>query len=258
MTQSAVPTAELPAGGTMPLVGFGTWQIRGRQCRDAVLAALEVGYRHVDTATIYRNEAEVGRALRESGVRRDAVFVTTKCPPGEHDPHRTLAASLDALGIDAVDLWLIHWPGGDDVERWRRFVAERDAGRARAIGVSNFSLHEIDTLGERVGVQPAVNQVRWAPSLYDAAIEQGHRDRGVVLEGYSPFKSTNLRHPVLAEIAERHGVEPGQVVLRWHLEHGVVVIPKSVHPDRIAENFAVTGFSLDPHEVARIDALAVR
>jgi 2,5-diketo-D-gluconate reductase A len=258
MTESPVPAAALADGGAMPLLGFGTWQIRGRQCRDAVRAALEVGYRHVDTATIYRNEAEVGRALRESGLARNDLFVTTKCPPGERDPQRTLAASLDALGVDAVDLWLIHWPGGDDVERWRRFVAERDAGRARAIGVSNFSLQEIDALRERVGVQPAVNQIRWAPSLYDAAVEQGHRDRGVVLEGYSPLKSTNLRHPVLVEIAERHRVQPSQVVLRWHLEHGVVVIPKSTHADRIAENFAVTGFTLDPDEVARIDALAGR
>jgi diketogulonate reductase-like aldo/keto reductase len=260
MTQKGVPAAELPGGGAMPLLGFGTWQLRGRQCRDAVLAALEVGYRHVDTATIYRNEAEVGRALRESGVPRDEVFLTTKCPPGERDPQRALAASLDALGTDAVDLWLIHWPGEDgrDVDRWQTFVGERDAGRARAVGVSNFSLREIDALREAVGVPPAVNQVRWAPSLYDAAVERGHRERGVVLEGYSPFKSTDLRDPVLVEIAEAHGVTPSQVVLRWHLEHGVVVIPKSSHRDRIAQNFAVLDFSLAPDEVARIDALAGR
>jgi diketogulonate reductase-like aldo/keto reductase len=258
MTQMAVPAAELPGGGAMPLLGFGTWQMRGGQCREAVLAALEVGYRHVDTATMYRNEGEVGRALRESGVPRDEVFLTTKCPPGERDPQRTLAASLEALGVDAVDLWLIHWPGHDDVDRWRRFVAERDAGRARAIGVSNFSLTEIDTLRERVGVLPAVNQIRWAPSLYDPAVERGHRERGVVLEGYSPFKSTNLRDRVLAEMAERHGVTTGQVVLRWHLEHGVVVIPKSANRERIAQNFAVADFALEPDEVARIDGLSGR
>jgi diketogulonate reductase-like aldo/keto reductase len=259
MTQKAVPAAELPGGGAMPLLGFGTWQLRGRACRDAVRAALDVGYRHVDTATIYRNEAEVGRALRESGVPRDEVFLTTKSPAGDRDPRRTLTASLEALGVDAVDLWLIHWPGnGSDVDRWRQFVAERDAGRARAIGVSNFSLREIDALHRQVGVLPAVNQIRWGPALYDPAVERGHRERGVVLEGYSPFKSTNLRDPVLVEIAERHGATPGQVVLRWHLEHGVVVIPKSAHPERIAENFAAADLALTADEVARIDALAGR
>jgi len=259
MTQNAVPAVALPAGGAMPLLGFGTWQITGRQCYDAVTIALETGYRHIDTATMYRNEAEVGRALRDSGVPRDEVFVTTKLPGGSAEPDKTLAASLAALGVDAVDLWLVHWPtGGARVDLWRRFVAERDAGRTRAIGVSNYSLEQIDTLGTRTGELPAVNQIAWAPSLHDPRLLAGHRQRGVVVEGYSPFKKTNLDDPVLIGIAERHGVSTAQVVLRWHLEHEIVVIPKSVTAERIRENFAVTGFGLDADEVARIDGLAGR
>jgi diketogulonate reductase-like aldo/keto reductase len=257
---ASVPTAPLPGGGAIPLLGLGTWQMTGRTCYDAVRTALELGYRHLDTATMYRNEAEVGRALRDSGVPRDEVFVTTKLPPGSADrPDPTLDASLRALGVDAVDLWLVHWPpGGTGVDLWRRFVAARDDGRARAVGVSNHSLEQVDVLTDAVGVAPAVNQVRWAPSLYDAAVEEGHRERGVVLEGYSPFKSSDLGSRVLREVADRHGVRPAQVVLRWHLEHGVVVIPKSADRGRLAENLDVTGFTLDADEVARIDRLAGR
>ena len=252
-----VPTAPLPGGGAIPLLGLGTWQMTGTTCYDAVRTALELGYRHLDTATMYRNEGEVGRALRDSGVDRDEVFVTTKLPPGSADrPDQTLDASLRALGVASVDLWLVHWPpGGPGVELWRRFVAARDDGRARAVGVSNYSLEQIDVLTEEVGVTPAVNQIRWAPPLFDAAVEQGHRERGVVLEGYSPLKSTDLGSPVLREIAGRHGVRPSQVVLRWHLDHGVVVIRKSADRGRLAENLDVTGFALDADEVARIDRL---
>jgi 2,5-diketo-D-gluconate reductase A len=254
-----IPTAPLP-GGAIPLLGLGTWQMTGATCYDAVRAALELGYRHLDTATMYRNEAEVGRALRDSGVPRDEVFVATKLPPGSADrPDPTLDASLRALGVDAVDLWLVHWPpGGPGVALWRRFVAARDDGRARHVGVSNYSLEQLDVLTGEVGVTPEVNQIRWAPSLYAAAVEQGHRERGVVLEGYSPFTSSDLRAPALREAAGRHGVSPAQVVLRWHLEHGVVVIPKSADRGRLAENLDVTEFALDADEVAAIDRLAGR
>jgi diketogulonate reductase-like aldo/keto reductase len=242
----------------MPLLGFGTWQITGEQCYDAVRTALDVGYRHLDTATVYRNEAQVGRALRDSGVPRDEVFVTTKVPGGADDPRATLDASLRDLGLDAVDLWLVHWPDAGRVREdlWGACVEARDAGRARAIGVSNYSLEQLDQLTRDTGETPAVNQVSWAPSLYDAAVEEGHRERGVVLEGYSPFQNTDLADPVLREVADAHGVTPAQVVLRWHLEHGVVVIPKSVTPERIRANFAVSDFALSEEEVRRIDALA--
>jgi diketogulonate reductase-like aldo/keto reductase len=255
MTQ---PTAPLPGGGAMPLLGFGTWQITGTACTDAVRAALDAGYRHLDTATMYRNEAEVGRALADAGVPRDEVFVTTKLPPERADgAAATLDASLGALGLEQVDLWLVHWStGGDDVALWREFVAARDAGKARDIGVSNFSLAQLDELTEATGVTPAVNQVRWAPSLFDADLLEGHRQRGVVLEGYSPFKSTDLGDPVLTGIADAHGVSTAQVVLRWHLDHGVVVIPKSVTPERIIANADVLGFALTVAERDAVDGLS--
>jgi diketogulonate reductase-like aldo/keto reductase len=258
MTPPDVPSARLAGGGTMPLLGFGTWQMTGPTCYDAVRTALDLGYRHIDTATMYRNEAQVGRALRDSGLPRDDVFVTTKLPPGDAGrPDATLDASLSALGVDAVDLWLVHWPpGGPGVDLWRRFVAARDDGRARAIGVSNYSLDQLDVLTRETGGTPQVNQIRWAPSLYDATVETGHRERGVVLEGHSPFKSSDLADPVLREIADRHGVPTSSVVLRWHVEHGVVVIPKSADPGRIRANLEATGFTLDAEEVDRIDRLA--
>jgi len=251
------PTAQLTGGGAMPLLGFGTWQITGSACTHAVRAALDAGYRHLDTATMYRNEAEVGRALAESGVPRDEVFVTTKLPPDRADAAGpTLDASLAALGVDAVDLWLVHWPpGGAGVDLWREFLDARDAGRARDVGVSNYSLAQLDELTDATGVTPAVNQVRWAPALFDPEVLEGHRERGVVLEGYSPFRSTDLADPVLAEVADAHGVTPAQVVLRWHLDHGVVVIPKSVTPERITANADVLTFSLTDDERARVDAL---
>ena len=259
MTANASPSVHVSGGGAMPLIGFGTWQLRGRECYDAVRTALDVGYRHLDTATMYRNEAEVGRALRDSGVPRDEVFVTTKHPGDRADPEATLAGSLQALGVDAVDLWLVHWPEEDaPPDLWSTFVRAREAGRARAIGVSNYSLEEIDALTVQTGVAPQVNQIPWAPAMHDPDVLAGHRERGVVVEGYSPFKRSDLGDPVLAEVAEAHGVSPAQVVLRWHVEHEIVVIPKSATPDRIAENFAVTGFSLTSAEVARLDALAAR
>jgi 2,5-diketo-D-gluconate reductase A len=257
MTET-VPAVPLADGGSMPLLGFGTWQLTGSSCYEAVRTALDAGYRHLDTATMYRNEAEVGRALRDSGLDRDEVFVTTKLPPRETGrADRTLSASLDALGVDAVDLWLVHWPpdgAGEGV--WERFVAAREAGRARAIGVSNHSLAQVDRLTQATGVTPQVNQVSWAPAKYDAEVEAGHRERGIVLEGYSPFKNTDLGDPVLREVADAHGVTPAQVVLRWHVEHGVVVIPKSATPERIRANLAIGGFSLTDDEVVRIDRLS--
>ncbi len=257
MTET-VPAVPLAGGGSMPLLGFGTWQLTGSACYEAVRTALDAGYRHLDTATMYRNEAEVGRALRDSGVDRDEVFVTTKLPPREAGrADRTLAASLDALGVEAVDLWLVHWPpGGARPDVWADFVAAREVGRTRAIGVSNYSLQQVDELTGATGVTPQVNQVSWAPAKYDPAVEAGHRERDVVLEGYSPFKNTDLGDPVLREVADAHGVTPAQVVLRWHVEHGVVVIPKSATPERIRANLAIGGFSLTDDEVARIDGLA--
>jgi diketogulonate reductase-like aldo/keto reductase len=253
------PTVALPGGGAMPMVGFGTWQLAGGRAYEAVRHALDVGYRHIDTATIYGNEQEVGRALHDSGVPREAVFVTTKLPPREAGrERRTISRSLQALGTDYVDLWLVHWPPGYQARLavWKEFLAVRDDGLARAVGVSNYRVSQLDELVEASGEAPAVNQIRWGPPLYDATVVAQHRRRGVVLEGYSPLKVTNLRDPVLAEVAAAHGVTPAQVVLRWHLDHGIVVIPKSKTRERIEGNFDLFGFSLSDEELRRVDGLA--
>jgi diketogulonate reductase-like aldo/keto reductase len=248
----------LSGGPAMPLVGFGTWQLRGRHAYDAVRYALQVGYRHLDTATMYGNEAEVGHAIRDSGVPREEVFVTTKLLPSDAGRERqVIAASLRALGSDYVDLWLIHSPPGRDagLPTWREFLAVRDEGLARAVGVSNYRVDQLDRLIGATGQPPAVNQIPWSPGRHDPGVLAAHRQRSVVLEGYSPLKLARLGHPVLTGIAERHGVTPAQVVLRWHLEHRIPVIPKSGDRGRIAANFDLFGFTLSPEEVGRIDTL---
>ncbi|MFF5288250.1 aldo/keto reductase [Paractinoplanes globisporus] len=257
----SIPALPLSAGPAMPLLGFGTWQIRGESAYQAVRAALDAGYRHIDTATMYGNEAEVGRALADSGVPRDEVFVTTKLPPERAGRERaTITESLRQLRIDAVDLWLIHWPPsrGRSVKVWREFIELRDAGLARNIGVSNYDLDDIDELAKATGETPAVNQIRFGPTLWDARLVEGHRARGVVVEGYSPFKTTNLHDPVLTQIAALHGVDPARVILRWHVQHEIVVIPKSKTDARIRTNFDISDFELTDEEMAAIDGLARR
>lgn len=248
-------TVSLTGGVGMPLLGFGTWQLTGRAGYEAVLAALALGYRHIDTATIYGNEAEVGRAIRDSGIPRAEIFVTTKVPPDRAGKARhALAASLRALETDYVDLWLIHWPprvGRGLAALWQEVVQARVDGLTRAAGVSNFSTAQIDELAEL----PAVNQIPWSPFDYDPVVMAQSRQRGVALEGYSAFKRSDLHHPVLTEVARVHAVTAAQVVLRWHLQHEIVVIPKSATPHRIAANADIFGFSLDDADMARIDAL---
>ena len=258
MSDIRSPSIAIADGVAMPLLGLGTWQASDNEAYEAVRAALDVGYRLIDTATMYRNEAAVGRAVRDSGVAREEVFITTKLRAGDAGREReTIRASLDAMGLDHLDLWLIHWPvaRGAGAGTWQRFVEARDAGLTRAIGVSNYSADEIDELTDATGVVPAVNQIEWTPALYDTMTVAALRDRGVTLEGYSPFKAANLHDPVLTAIAEKHEVTVPQVILRWHLEHEFVAIPKSSDAGRIAENFAVFDFSLGGDEVVRIDRL---
>ena len=255
----AETTVTLAGGTEMPLVGIGTWQLSGASGYNAVRKALDIGYRHIDTATMYLNEAVVGRAVRDSGVPREELFITTKLPPAKVGRERkTLEESLHDLGTEYVDLRLIHWPPRDGASpgTWQHFLDARQEHLARAVGVSNYSTAQIDQLVAATGQAPEVNQIRWGPSLFDSRRLEESRERGVVLEGYSPFKSTNLRNQVLTEIAAAHGVSAAQVVLRWHLEHGIVVIPKSARAERIATNFDVFSFTLTPDEVTRIDALA--
>jgi diketogulonate reductase-like aldo/keto reductase len=246
----------------MPLVGFGTWKLRHGQARASVVAALHVGYRHVDTATMYANEAEVGQAIADSGLDRADVFVTTKIRPSDARRARDiLQQSLRSLQTDYLDLWLVHWPPArraDSRQLWDELLSVQAEQLVRDVGVSNYSLAEIDDLAKTSGHSPAVNQIDWGPTLYDGQVLTGHAERGIAVEAYSSLKNTNLNDPVLARIGAAHGVTTAQVVLRWHLEHDVTVIPKSVHPGRIAANFDLLGFSLTPDEVAAIDELADR
>jgi 2,5-diketo-D-gluconate reductase A len=254
---SDLGSVKLAGGGHIPLLGFGTWQLPGEQARQPTADALAAGYRHIDTATMYANEAEVGAALADSGVPRTEVFVTTKLPAERAGHERaTIEASLSKLGVDQVDLWLIHWPpGGAGVPVWREFIKARDEGLTAAIGVSNYSLAQIDELTRETGVTPEVNQIKWGPFLYDAAIADGHRDRGVVLEGYSPFRSGRLNDPTLVAIAGEVGRTVPQVIVRWHVQHAFVVIPKSAQQERIVSNADVGGFTLSDDQLTRIDGL---
>jgi 2,5-diketo-D-gluconate reductase A len=248
----------LDGGDRMPLLGFGTWQIKGKEAVAATGAALEAGYRHIDTATVYGNEAEVGQALRDSGVARDDVWLTTKCPPNRSGQELdTLRQSLDKLGTDHVDLWLIHWSGGDrtDLGMWRAFVEAQASGLARHIGVSNFGADQIDELAAATGAKPAVNQIEWSPLLYDAVVVEQHRTRGVALEGYSALRGGTLDNPAVREVAERTGRTPAQVIIRWHLQHEIIVIPKSRNADRIRSNADVGGFDLSADDMAALDSL---
>ncbi len=253
-----VPTVSLP-GGDLPMLGLGTWTARGDECYRAVRHALDIGYRHLDTATGYANEHEVGRALADSGVPRAEVFVTTKLPPENAGREReTITASLRALALDYVDLWLIHWPPRGEASPWvwEQFVELRSQGLTRSIGVSNYSVEQVDILSGQVGETPAVDQIPWSPSDYDPQLAHQLASRGVVLEGYSPLLRTELTAPALVAVADAHGASPAQVVLRWHLDRGFVAIPKSVHPARIEENFALD-FVLSDGDLAAVDALGV-
>jgi 2,5-diketo-D-gluconate reductase A len=251
-------TVNLPDGTALPLIGFGTWQLQPKAAYESVRAALEIGYRHVDTATLYQNESDVGRAVKDSGLDREQVFVTTKLPPQDaRHARRTLESSLRLLGTDYLDLWLIHWPTDQDelVSTWQEMLSAKDAGLVRNVGVSNYSPELIDLLTKATGRQPAVNQIPWSPAQHDPALLQEHRHRGVVVEGYSGLKNTDLHNPVLTEIAQRHEVTPAQVVLRWHLEHDIVILPRSSRRERVATNFDLQGFDLTAEDVAAIDAL---
>ena len=255
----ASESVELASGAKMPILGFGTWQLRGSSAVNAVLRALEVGYRHIDTATAYGNEEQVGQAVAQSGVRREDIFVTTKLPPSRAGHEReTLEASLDALAFGYVDLWLIHWPpsGGARPDVWERLLELQAEGLTRDVGVSNYSVSQIDELQRATGQLPAVNQIEWSPPLFDAGVLEAHRRRGVQVEGYSPLQNINLRDPRLVQIADSHGVTPAQVVLRWHIEHRIVAIPRSSNTERIAENADIFGFALTSSEVEILDRFA--
>lgn len=258
---TAVPTVALSASTAIPQLGFGVFQVPDAETTEAVSLALETGYRAVDTAAIYGNETGVGRALAQSGLARDDVFVTSKLwiDSLERAAVRpALEASLDRLGLDRLDLFLIHWPApglGRYVEAWEELVALRDAGLVREVGVSNFQPAHLARLAE-TGVTPVINQVELHPAFQQRDLRTWHAEHGIVTQAWSPLgQGTVLTDPVVAAVAQEHGVSPAQVVLRWHLQHGTVVIPKSVTPARIAANLEVFGFELTADQMAQIDGL---
>ena len=252
-----VPAVDL-GGATMPLIGYGTHPMRGETATAAVIEALDVGYRLIDTATRYQNEAAIGAALERSGVPRDEVFVTTKMPPDQVGRERlTLEQSLTALRTDHVDLWLIHWPPGGHpgVTSWQEFARARAEGLVSAIGVSNYSVDLIDRLHAETGIHPAVNQLQWGPGDFDPEFEEAMRSRGVLISSHSSLRSTDLEDPLLLDIAEHHGRTVPEIVVRWGIHHGVAVTVKSAHRSRMEQNLAVTGFALADAEIEAVDDL---
>jgi diketogulonate reductase-like aldo/keto reductase len=254
-------TVTLRGGVEMPRLGLGVWQSgAGAETRNAVAAALGAGYRHVDTARAYRNEPDVGAALRESAIPRRELFVTTKLWNTDHGYDRALHAidkSLASLGLEQVDLYLVHWPvEGLRGETWRAMERIQADGKARAIGVSNYTVRHLDELLAEANVPPAVNQVEFSPFLFQRELLAHCRHHGIQLEAYAPLvRGQRMDHPVLARIAAKHDRTPAQVLLRWGLQHELVVIPKSIHPERIRENADLYGFSLDAADLAGLDGL---
>jgi diketogulonate reductase-like aldo/keto reductase len=256
------PTIELRDGRAIPQLGFGVFRIQpGDETRDAVTAALAVGYRHVDTAAVYRNEADVAAAIRASGLDSQSVWVTTKlanADQGAATTRRAFEASLERLGLDGVDLYLLHWPHERRLESWRVLEQLHAEGLARSIGVSNFLVRHLDELLAHASVSPAVNQIELSPFLYRSREDTLRRcaENGIVVEAYSPLtKGSRLADPTVGRIAAEVGRTPAQVLIRWSLQKELVVLPRSSNPGRIAENAAVFDFALDDAQVAALDAL---
>ena len=253
--------ARLNNGVEMPYLGLGVYQARpGREAESAVRHALEEGYRLIDTAKLYGNEADVGKAVRESGIPRDEIFVTTKLWNSDHGYDETLAAcarSLRTLGLDYVDLYLIHWPvEGRRRETWKAMEAIYSKGWARAIGVSNYMVHHLESLLETAEVTPAVDQVEMHPFLPQREVRAFCREHGILPEAYSPLtKGRRLDDRRVAAVARRHRKTPAQVLLRWGLQQGAAAIPKSVRPERIRENRDVFDFELDAEDLRALDSL---
>ncbi|EHR50545.1 aldo/keto reductase, diketogulonate reductase [Saccharomonospora marina XMU15] len=258
-----VPTVELNNGVRMPQVGFGVYKIPDGQVVGALRTAFDAGYRNVDTATLYRNERGVGVAIAESGLPREDVFVTTKLWNTDHghdEAMRAFDTSLNLLGLDYVDLYLIHWPvpsADRYVPTWQALRKIAEAGRARAIGVSNFQVEHLRRLVEETGVVPAVNQIELHPWLQQSQLRAFHSAHGIVTEAWAPIArgGARLGDEVLDRLARKHGKTPAQVVLRWHVELGHVVIPKSVTPKRIVENIDIFDFELDEQDMSAMATL---
>jgi diketogulonate reductase-like aldo/keto reductase len=247
----------LADGNEIPLLGLGVWQVPdGPECENAVRWALEAGYRHIDTAQAYENESSVGRAIRDSGVPREDIFITTKFHPGRKDPVAEAQRSLERLGVDAVDLYIIHWPQGGPTWAWDGMQRAREQGYARSIGVSNFSVDDIDAVLEVADAPPVVNQVQFSPFEYRRRLLDACEQRGVAIEAYSPLGTgRHLDDQVVARIAQRVGRTPAQVLVRWCIEYELIVLPKSTHRERIEENAQIFDFALTDEDMIALDAL---
>ncbi|TQN33128.1 diketogulonate reductase-like aldo/keto reductase [Haloactinospora alba] len=259
----SVPTVTLNNGVAMPQIGFGVFQVPDAEAESIVATAIEAGYRSIDTATLYENEEGTGRGIASSGLAREELFVTTKLwntDQGYDSALRAFDASLNKLGLDYVDLYLIHWPAperGAYLDTWRAFERIHSEGRARAIGVSNFQPAHLERLFEASEVTPAVNQIELHPNLQQAPLRESHAKNGIATEAWSPLGQGKglLDDPALAGIAAKHGVSPAQVALRWSIQLGNVVIPKSATPSRVRENLDVFGFELDEEDMSTIAGL---
>ena len=260
----AVPTLEIRGAAPIPQLGYGVFKVDPDIAADVSAQALAAGYRHIDTAKIYGNEEGVGRAIAESGIPREELFVTTKLWDDAHafdDAIAACEASLERLGLDYVDLYLIHWAvpsQGQHVEAWKALIALQERGLVRAIGVSNFPAQQLAEVIEDTGVVPAIHQIELHPYFQQRELRAIHAEHGILTEAWGPLgqgKSDLLENPAVTAIAEAHGATPAQVVLAWHLAHGIVTIPKSVTPSRIVENLAAVELTLTADEVAAIDAL---
>ncbi|MDX1879534.1 aldo/keto reductase [Mycolicibacterium sp. 141076] len=256
------PTLTLNDGTSIPVVGLGVWQTPAEDTERAVSAALHAGYRHIDTAAAYGNEDGVGRAVAASGIPREDVFIVTKLWNSDQGYEKTLAAfdaSMARLGLDYLDLYLIHWPTPAQnlfIDTFKAFAHLRDQGRIRAIGVSNFEPEHLKLLIDATGIVPAVNQIELHPRLPQAELRETHARYGIATEAWSPLgQGSLLADPIVTTIAERHGKTPAQVLIRWHIQLGNIVIPKSVNPDRIASNFDVFDFELSEADIASIATL---
>ena len=261
---STVPTIELNDGNTIPQLGFGVFQIPPDDTADAVKTALDIGYRHIDTAEMYQNEKGVGDGIRDSGLDRSEVFITSKLNNGFHKPddaRRAFDDTLSALGFDYVDLFLIHWPlptlyGGDYVSTWKTLEEFKKDGRARSIGVSNFQVEHLTRLAQETETVPAVNQIEVHPYFVNNEVRVYGQQHGIETEAWSPIAQGKvLDDPVITRIAEAAGKSPAQVVLRWHIQRGDIVFPKSVTPQRIKDNFALFDFELGQDDVDAITTL---
>jgi len=264
MVSRVIPTIQLNDGHAIPQLGFGVFKVDPAETAAVTRHALDAGYRHIDTAEMYGNERGVGEALRASGLDRADVFITSKLNNGFHEPEAARAAfagTLEELGSDYVDLFLIHWPlptlyDGDFVSTWKTLEEFHADGRARSIGVSNFQVAHLERLAETRDVVPAVNQVELHPSFQNRDVDAYDRAHGIATEAWAPLAQGQvLGDAAVNEIADRIGKTPAQVVLRWHIQHGNIVFPKSTTPARIEENFALFDFALEPDDVAKIDAL---